>query len=145
MRCENLPWETGTLVEALAMTPLTLTTFASNICFQLAHTLSADYMGLKPRPYRLLNRTWGPKDVARKSLVFYAVSGNDYAAYRRSSSNGSTDVLPEIVNLVASVVGQITLDLTQLYDMGFRSFVVGKMAPAGVHALRDRDEEFQLL
>jgi len=134
--------------------------------------MPADYMGLKPRPYRLLHRTSAglsnnvsdginfavagsgvfdnqgftktgdqitqlkevlknrlyPKNVVRKSLILYAVSGNDYAAYRRN--NGSIDVL-SIAALVASVVGQMAGDLTKLYDMGFRSFVIGKLAPIG--------------
>ena len=134
--------------------------------------MSADYMGLKPHPYRLLNRTPDlathvsdginfavsgsgvfdnlgftktedqitqlkevlkaaelyPKDVVRSSLLLYMVSGNDYAAYQRN--NGSADVL-SIIALVTSVVGQMTQDITTLYDMGFRSFVVGKLAPVG--------------
>lgn len=51
--------------------------------------------------------------------------------------------------LVASVVGQMTRDLTKLYDMGFRSFVVGKLAPLGcvpyvtvTHNYNSCEEEF---
>lgn len=69
-----------------------------------------------------------PKDVMEKSLVLYAISGNDYAAYQRN--NGSIDVF-SLIPLVASIVGQMSRDITNLYEMGFRSFVVAKLAPVG--------------
>lgn len=69
-----------------------------------------------------------PKDVMEKSLVLYAISGNDYAAYQRN--NGSIDVF-SLVPLVASIVGQMSRDILDLYEMGFRSFVVAKLAPVG--------------
>ncbi|XP_024388397.1 GDSL esterase/lipase At3g09930 [Physcomitrium patens] len=129
----------------------------------------ADYMGLKPVPYRSredpppstrlkdgINFAVGgagvfPNEGFTKtgdqirqlkavmtrsiyrnrydeSLVFYTISGNDYAAYVRNG--GSLDPV-SISTFVTSVVGQATKDLRALYDLGFRSFVVSKLSPLG--------------
>jgi hypothetical protein len=69
-----------------------------------------------------------PKTVYKKAVILYAISGNDYAAYKRN--NGSSDD-SVITALVLSIVRQVSKDLRGLYDMGFRSFVVGKLPPVG--------------
>nr|XP_024376766.1 GDSL esterase/lipase At5g03610-like [Physcomitrium patens] len=131
----------------------------------------ADFMGLKPPPYRLLNGSANStrledginfavagcgvfdnlgftktgdqirqltdmlntdlysKDVIfSEALIMYASSGNDYAAYRLN--NGSTDIL-SIIEFVRDVVTQLTKDLTTLYNLGFRTFAISKLAPVG--------------
>ena len=69
-----------------------------------------------------------PKTVYKKAVILYATSGNDYAAYKRN--NGSSDD-SVITALVLSIVRQVSKDLRGLYDMGFRSFVVGMLPPVG--------------
>lgn len=133
--------------------------------------IAADFMGLKPPPYRLLNGSANStrledginfavagcgvfdnlgftktgdqirqltdmlntdlysKDVIfSEALIMYASSGNDYAAYRLN--NGSTDIL-SIIEFVRDVVTQLTKDLTTLYNLGFRTFAISKLAPVG--------------
>lgn len=77
---------------------------------------------------RVLKTSLYSKTVYKKAVILYAISGNDYAAYERN--NGSSDVRA-ITALVLSVVRQVSKDLRELYDMGFRSFVVGKLPPLG--------------
>lgn len=51
-------------------------------------------------------------------------------------NNGSSDARA-VTALVLSMVGQVCKDLKELFDMGFRSFVVGRTASGGVHAFCD--------
>ncbi|KAG0560821.1 hypothetical protein KC19_9G016500 [Ceratodon purpureus] len=77
---------------------------------------------------RVLKTNLYSKTVYKKAVILYAISGNDYAAYKRN--NGSSDIRA-ITALVLSVVRQVSKDLRELYDMGFRSFVIGKLPPVG--------------
>ncbi|KAG0558753.1 hypothetical protein KC19_10G051500 [Ceratodon purpureus] len=70
--------------------------------------------------------------VRRKSLVFYGLAGNDYATFLRNNANVPlTTLVQSAITFAGAVVDQATKDLKALYNLGFRSFVVGKLPPLG--------------
>ena len=85
-----------------------------------------------------------PPSVYKKAIILYAISGNDYGTYKRNNGSSTT-----IIAFIQSVVRQVSKDLRELYDMGFRSFVVGKLPPLGclpfvtaINNFNSCDEEF---
>lgn len=61
--------------------------------------------------------------VFSESVILFAISGNDYAAYARNFPGSNLTII------VPAVVDQMVQDLKSLYVLGFRNFVISELEP----------------
>eukprot|EP00249_Psilotum_nudum_P009733 c22126_g1_i1 orf=142-1080(-) len=82
------------------------------------------------------NDTWWKGRLANSSVLFVC-SGNDYIALLNKT--GGDKKLPFFI---PSVVNQIVTDLSRLYDIGMRRFLVATLEPAGCLPSLTRSSNF---
>lgn len=61
--------------------------------------------------------------VFSESVILFAISGNDYAAFSRNLPGANLTIV------VTAIVDQMVQDLKSLYALGFRNFVISELQP----------------